>query len=158
EIHQNAFSPLQMVPKVLGSLIDLLLTALIIVVFVIFMLLQQEDLRDRVIRLAGSRQLNVTTKALDEAGERVSRYLIAQLIVNVCFGVPAGLALYFLGVPNPVLWGVLAALFRYIPYLGIWIAALMPAAVIFAVDPHWAKPLFVFAIYGGIDLCMYNFV
>ena len=158
EIRQGDLSPLQLVPKVLGSVIGLLLTGVIIVVFVIFMLLQQEDLRDRVIRLAGWRQLNVTTKALDEAGQRVSRYLIAQLIVNAAFGVPAGIALYFLGVPNPILWGLMAALFRYIPYLGIWIAAIMPAAVLFAIDPGWVKLVAVFGIYGGIDLLMYNFV
>lgn len=158
EIRQGDVSPLQMIPKVLGSLIGMLLTGVIVVVFVIFMLLQQEDLRDRVIRLVGWRQLNVTTKALDEAGQRVSRYLLAQLVVNVAFGIPAGVALYFLGVPNPILWGVLAALLRYIPYLGIWIAAIMPAAVILAIDPSWAKPLTVFGIYVGIDLLMYNFV
>jgi predicted PurR-regulated permease PerM len=158
EIQRGPFSSLQMVPKVLGSLAGLILTAIIVIVFVIFMLLQEEDLRDRVIRLAGSGRLNVTTKALDEAGERVSRYLLAQLIVNVCFGIPAGVALYFLGVPNPLLWGMLAALFRYIPYLGIWIAAVMPAAVLFAVDPSWVKPFAIFGIYFGIDLLMYNFV
>ncbi len=87
------------------------------------MLIQQEDLRDRVIRLVGSKQLNATTKALDEAGERVSRYLLAQLVVNVAFGIPAGIALYFLGAPNPILWGMLAVILRYVPYLGIWIAA-----------------------------------
>jgi hypothetical protein len=67
-------------------------------------------------------------------------------------------ALYFLGVPNPILWGALAALLRYIPYLGIWVAAIMPAAVVFAIDPGWLKPLAVFGVYGGIDLMMYNFV
>jgi predicted PurR-regulated permease PerM len=158
EIRQGDFSPLQILPKVLGSLIGILLTAVIVIVFVIFMLLEQEDLRDRVIRLVGWRQLNLTTKALDEAGQRVSRYLIAQLVVNAAFGILAGVALYFLGVPNPILWGVLAALFRYIPYLGIWIAAIMPAAVILAVDPTWFKPVTVFGIYVGIDLLMYNFV
>ena len=158
EIHQNELSPLQLVPKILGSVIGLLVMAVIVVVFVIFMLLQKEDLRDRVIRLVGWRQLNVTTKALDEAGERVSRYLVAQLVVNVTYGIPAGIALYFLGVPNPILWGVLAGLLRYIPYLGIWIAAVMPAAVVFAVDPSWVKPFAVFGIYVGIDLMMYNFV
>lgn len=158
EIQHGPFSPLQMAPKVLGSVASLLLTTVIVIVFVIFMLLQKEDLRDRIIRLMGAGQLNATTKALDEAGERVSRYLLAQLIVNVAYGIPAGVALYFLGVPNPVLWGMLAALLRYIPYLGIWIAAFMPAAVLFAVDPSWIKPFSVFGIYFGIDLIMYNFV
>ena len=158
EIRQGDLSPFKMVPKVLGSLFGGLITLVMVVVFVIFMLAQQEDLRDRVIRLVGWRQLNVTTKALDEAGERVSRYLLAQLLVNVAFGIPAGVALYFLGVPNPILWGVLAVLFRYIPYLGIWVAATMPAAVLFAVGPGWVKPIAVFGVYGGIDLLMYNFV
>ena len=158
EIQQGDVSPLQFVPKVLGSLFGGFITVVMVTVFVIFMLLQQEDLRDRVIRLVGWRQLNVTTKALDEAGQRVSRYLVAQLVVNVAFGIPAGVALYFLGVPNPILWGVLAALFRYIPYLGIWMAAIMPAALVFAIDPGWEKPFAVFGIYGGIDLLMCNFV
>ena len=158
EIQQGDVSPLQFVPKVLGSLFGGFITVVMVTVFVIFMLLQQEDLRDRVIRLVGWRQLNVTTKALDEAGQRVSRYLVAQLVVNVAFGIPAGVALYFLGVPNPILWGVLAALFRYIPYLGIWMAAIMPAALVFAIDPGWEKPFAVFGIYAGIDLLMYNFV
>jgi predicted PurR-regulated permease PerM len=159
EIQHGPFSSsLEMAPKLLGSVASLVLTAIIVIVFVIFILLQQEDLRDRIIRLAGAGRLNATTKALDEAGERVSRYLVAQLIVNVAFGVPVGLALYFLGVPNPILWGMLAALCRYIPYLGIWIAAVMPAAVLFAIDPGWAKPFSVFGIYFGIDLLMYNFV
>jgi predicted PurR-regulated permease PerM len=158
EIRQGDISPMQIMPKVLGSLFGGLITLVMIVVFVIFMLLQQEDLRDRVIRLVGWRQLNLTTKALDEAGQRVSRYLVAQLVVNVAFGIPAGVALYFLGVPNPILWGLLAALLRYIPYLGIWIAAIMPAAVVFAIDPGWMKLFAVFGIYAGIDLLMYNFV
>ena len=158
EIRQGDISPLQLAPKLLGSLFGGLIMVMMVVVFVIFMLAQKEDLRDRVIRLVGWRQLNVTTKALDEAGERVSRYLLAQLFVNVAFGIPAGVALYFLGVPNPILWGVLAILFRYIPYLGIWVAATMPAAVLFAIGPGWLKPLAVFGIYGGIDLLMYNFV
>lgn len=158
EIQRSPLSPLQFVPQILGSVASLLLTAVIVIVFVIFMLLQQEDLRDRLIRLMGAGQLNATTKALDEASERVSRYLLAQLIVNVTFGIFAGVALYFLGVPNPILWGMLAVLLRYVPYLGIWIAAFMPAAVLFAVDPSWLKPFMVFGIYFGIDLIMYNFV
>jgi predicted PurR-regulated permease PerM len=158
EIQQGDISPMQIVPQVLGSLFGGLIMVVMVVVFVIFMLLQQEDLRDRIIRLVGWRQLNVTTKALDEAGQRVSRYLVAQLVVNVAFGIPAGVALYFLGVPNPIMWGVLAALLRYIPYLGIWVAAIMPAAVVFAIDPGWVKPVAVFGIYAGIDLLMYNFV
>lgn len=158
EIRRTASSPLEVLRMFLGSVVNVLLVFALVVVFAIFMLLQHEDLRDRLIRLVGSRSLNVTTKAFDEAGDRVSRYLVAQLIVNVAFGIPAGVALYFLGVPNPMLWAVLAVLLRYVPYLGIWIAAAMPAAIVFAVDPGWAKALSVFGIYFGIDLIMYNFV
>jgi len=158
EIQREAFSPLEMGRTVIGGLLNLLILAAIVIVFVIFMLLQREDLRDRFIRLVGTGQLNITTQALDDAGHRVSRYLIAQLIVNVAFAVPAGFGLYLIGVPNPVLWAVIAALLRYIPYLGMWFATIMPAAVAFAIDPGWAKPLLVVALYFGIDVFMYNFV
>jgi hypothetical protein len=119
--------------------------------------LQREDLRDRFIRLFGPNRLNVTTRALDEASDRVSRYLLAQFVINVAFGVLAGVGLHFMHVPNPALWGVLAVLLRYVPYLGIWIAAAMPAAVAFAIAPDWVKPAVVFGMYFGIDLLMYNF-
>jgi predicted PurR-regulated permease PerM len=158
EIRRTTFSPLDTVRGVLGSVFNVLIMAVIVIVFVIFMLLQREDLRDRFIRLIGARQMNLTTKALDEAAQRVSRYLVAQLLVNIAFGIPAGLCLYFIGVPNPVLWGVLAALLRYIPYLGVWIAATMPAALAFAVDPSWVKPVLVLGSFLAIDLIMYNFV
>ncbi len=157
EIRRNNFSPVEIIQKVLGSIVSVLLTAVIVIVFVIFMLFQQEDLRDRLIRLVGARRINTTTKALDEAGARVSRYLLAQLVINSGYGLLAGIALWLLGVPNPVLWGITAALFRYIPYLGIWIAAVMPAAVAFAVEPGWVKLPAIFGVYFGIDLLMYNF-
>ena len=156
EIRRSAFSPLEVVQKMLGSLLSIGFTALIVIVFVIFMLIQQEDLRNRLIKLAGARRLDVTTKVLDDAADRVSRYLLAQLIVNVVYGALAGLAVYLIGVPNPLMWGMLAALLRYIPYLGIWVAALMPALVAFAVEPGWVKLPLIFGIYFGIDLLMYN--
>jgi predicted PurR-regulated permease PerM len=157
EIRSSPFTPLQVVQAVLGSLFNVLFTALIVGVFVFFMLLQREDLRDRFIRLFGPDRLHVTTRALDEAAQRVSRYLLAQFALNVGFGLLAGVGLHFLGIPNPVLWGVLAALLRYVPYLGIWIAAVMPAAVAFAIGPDWVKPTVVLGLYFGIDLLMYNF-
>ncbi len=157
EIQRAPFSPLEMVQKVLGSLLSVLVTAGIVIVFVIFMLIEREDLRDRLIRLAGARRVNVTTSLLDDAAHRVSRYLLAQLVINVTFGVLAGVGLSLMRIPNPFLWAMLAALFRYVPYLGIWIAALMPAAVAFAVEPGWLRVPMVFGLYFGIDLLMYNF-
>jgi len=158
EIRRTSFSPLELIPNVLGSLLNILLTASIVVVFVIFMLIQREDLRDRLIRLLGAGRVNITTQALDEAAERVSRYLLAQLVVNLVYGLLAGIGLYFIGVANPILWGMLAALLRYIPYLGIWIAAIVPAALVFAVEPGWLKVLLVFALFIGIDVLVYNLV
>lgn len=156
EIRGQPFSPFDIVQKVLGSVLGILMTSVIVIVFVIFMLIQREDLRDRLIRLAGARRVNTTTKVLDDAAYRVSRYLLAQLVVNLGFGILAGLGLFFMGVPNPLLWALVAALLRYVPYLGIWIAAVMPAALCFAVDPAWWKVPAVFGLYFGIDLLMYN--
>jgi predicted PurR-regulated permease PerM len=157
EIRRSPFSPLEMVRRILGSLINILLTSAIVIVLTIFMLFQREDLRYRLIRLAGSRRINVTTSALDDAAHRVSRYLVAQLGLNVAFGAIGGVGLYFMHVPNPVLWGALAAMFRYIPYLGIWLAAVMPAAVALATAPGWWQPLGILVLFGGVDICLINF-
>lgn len=157
EIREAPFSPLDVFRTIVGSLVNIFLVAGIVVVFVIFMLIQREDLRDRVIRLIGARRVNLTTTALDDAAGRMSRFLLAQLALNVSFGVPVGIGLYFMGIPNPLLWALLAALLRYVPYLGIWVAALMPAALAFAVDPGWMKVPLIFALFFGVDLFMYNF-
>ncbi len=158
EIRRTTFSPLEVIRNVLGSVFNVVLTVAIVIVFVIFMLIQREDLRDRLIRLLGAGSVNVTTQALDEAAQRVSRYLLALLGVNIVYGVVAGIGLYFIGVPNPLLWGLLAGLLRYVPYLGIWIAAAMPAAVAFGVEPGWVQVVIIFGLYIGVDLLIYNFV
>jgi predicted PurR-regulated permease PerM len=158
EIRRTSLPPFQFLGSVLGSVVNVVLMAAIVVVFVIFILIQREDLRDRLIRVVGASQLHLTTQALDDAAGRVSRYLQAQLIINVVFGVAVGIGLYFMRVPNPALWGMVATLLRYIPYLGIWIAAAMPAAITFAVEPGWVRPILVFSLYLGSDLLIYNFV
>jgi predicted PurR-regulated permease PerM len=157
EIRKAPFSPIEILRSILGSLLSVVLTALIIIVFVIFMLIQKEDLRDRLIRLIGAGRVNVTTQALDDAAHRLSHYLLAQAGINIAFGILAGTVLYFVGVPNPLLWGLSAALLRYIPYLGIWVAACLPAMMAFAVEPGWVKVPIIFGSYLGIDLLMYNF-
>lgn len=153
----TSFSPVSLVQKILGSVFSAVLTAAIVVVLVVFMLLQQEDLRDRVIRLAGAGRVSLTTRVLDDASSRISRYLLAQVVLNSAYGVLAGMGLYFLGVPNPLLWGMMAALFRYVPYVGIWVAATMAAAVAFAVEPGWGKMPVIFGMFFGLDLLLYNF-
>jgi predicted PurR-regulated permease PerM len=101
--------------------------------------------------------VNVATQALDDAADRLSRYLLAQFTINVAFGALAGCVLYFIRVPNPFLWGLVAALLRYIPYLGIWVAACLPALMVFAVEPGWVKVPVIFGSYVGIDLLLWNF-
>lgn len=109
----------------------------IVIVFAIFFLLQKEDLRDRLIRLFGSSDLHRTTLAIDDAGRRLSRYFLMQTGINAGFGLVICLGLTFLGLPNPILWGVLAMLLRFVPYIGSPISALLPVVLAAAVDPHW---------------------
>jgi predicted PurR-regulated permease PerM len=111
-------APLQILGNVGGPLLQPLATIGIVVIFVIFVLLQREDLRDGFIRLAGPRDLKRTTEALDDAAQRVSRYLLAQTVINICFGVLVGAGLWLIGVPNPVLCSVVAMLLRFIAYIG----------------------------------------
>ena len=119
----------------------------IVIVFAIFFLLQKEDLRDRLIRLFGSSDLHRTTLAIDDAGNRLSRYFLAQTGINAGFGVVIGAGLAFLGVPNPLLWGVLAMLLRFVPYIGALISALLPTALAAAVDPHWGLAISTLALF-----------
>lgn len=158
EVQNSSFSPLQVIRTVLSSLFSVMLTAFIVIVLVIFMLMEREDLRDRLIRMIGPGELNMTTQFLDDASQRVSRYLLMQLIINVGYGIPIGLGLYFIGIPNPWLWSMLTALLRYIPYAGVWIAGSMPFALAVAVDPAWTKPLLVFGLYAVVEILVANFV
>ena len=113
-----------------------LATAGIVLVFVVLVLLDRVDLRDRLLRLWGG-SLHRSTDAMDEAGRRISRYLTMQLAVNVSYGVPMALGLWAIGVPGALLWGAVAALMRFVPYVGPMIAAVFPLALAFAVDPGW---------------------
>ena len=158
EIRQPDPAPLQMLQSVIGPLLGPLATAGIVIVFVIFMLLQREDLRDRLIRLAGTHDLQRTTTALDEAARRVSRYLLMQLVVNVTYGVPIGIGLWLIGVPNPLLWGLLATLLRFVPYIGPFVAAAFPLILAIAVDPGWSMLLWTAALFIVIELISNNVV
>ena len=122
------------------------------VVLVIFMLIRREDLRDRVLSLVGRGRLTMTTKALDEAGARVSRYLLMQLIVNGSYGAAVSAGLYLIGVPYAALWGFFAAVLRYIPYLGPWLAALFPLALSILVSESWTPPLMVLGLFLSLEL------
>ena len=115
----------------------------LVIVLVVFMLIHREDLRNRLIRLVGYGRLTVTTKALEEAGQRISRYLLMQTIINSSFGLAVGLALYLIGVPYAVLWGFFAAVLRFIPYVGPFAVAIMPSALSLAVFEGWLWPILV---------------
>jgi predicted PurR-regulated permease PerM len=147
EVHQPGATPIQVAQRVLQPLIDPLTTAGLVVIFVIFFLSQRQDLRDRLIRLAGSHDLQRTTDAINDGAERLSRYFLAQTALNVLFGLIVGIALTFIGVPNPVLFGILAGVLRFVPYIGAFIAAIFPIALAVAVDPGWSMALMTTALF-----------
>ncbi|MBN6822429.1 putative PurR-regulated permease PerM [Methylobacterium sp. PvP062] len=128
---------LEMLSTVLTPVMHPLATVGIVFVVLLFVLMQREDLRDRMIRLAGSSDLHRTTVAIDDAAKRLSRYFVVQLALNAAFGVVIGIGLYIIGVPNPVLWAIFAALMRFVPYLGAVLSAILPMALAAAVDPGW---------------------
>ena len=149
-VQDGRFSPgawQQLVLPLLADVLQILLVAMLVV----FMLLERDELRNRVIRLLGYGRLSLTTTMLDEAGHRVSRYLFAQFIVNACLGVVIGLGLFLLGVPYALLWGFLAIILRFVPYIGIWIAAILPFAVSLATSPNWWQPLSVLAMFSVLE-------
>jgi predicted PurR-regulated permease PerM len=126
--------------------------AALVAVLVPFMLYERQELRNRVIRALGYRSLTVTTRALDEAARRVSRYLLMQTIVNSTFGGLVAVGLWLIGVPYALLWGAFAAVLRFIPYVGPWLAAIMPIALSLAVFPGWTRPLLVVALILVLEL------
>lgn len=158
EVVESPPNPFESLAMTIHPLIEPLGTAGIVIVFVIFMLLQREDLRDRLIALTGTSQLNLATKALDDAAQRVSRYLLMQFIVNVTYGLPVAIGLTLIGVPNAVLWGVFAAIFRYVPYVGPVIGAALPTLLALAVFDDWTRPLMVIGLFVVLELVSNNIV
>jgi predicted PurR-regulated permease PerM len=157
-LDQSDAGVFDLVQRVLGPAMTPIATAGMVLVFTIFMLLQREDLRDRLIRLVGSGDLSRTTEAMNDAGERVSRYLLMQVVVNVTYGVPIGIGLWLLGVPNPLLWGLMATVLRFIPFLGPVIASAFPILLSFAVDTGWTLPLLCIALFVAVELFSNNVV
>lgn len=158
EVRNSALEPTRIVRAVAGSLANILITAFIVTVLTFFMLVERDDLRDRLIRIIGTSKLNLTTKLLDDTSRRVSRYLLMQLVVNVTYGFLICIGLRLIGIPNPVLWGMFATILRYIPYAGPWIAASMPFLMALAVDPGWTRPLLVAGLFVAVEVTVANFV
>jgi predicted PurR-regulated permease PerM len=138
--------------NVLGLLMERLASAGLVIVLVIFMLLRREDLRDRLLRLAGYSHMAATTKAIDEAGKRISKYLFRQFLVNTGYGVAVGAGLYFIDLPYALLWGFFAGLTRFIPYIGSWLGALGPMLMSLTVFDGWSEPLLVIGLIAGLEL------
>ena len=130
----------------------------LVLIFTVFMLVKRFDLRHRLFRLVGLGQINIMTQALDEAAQRVSRYLLMQILVNACFGALFGLGLYCIGVPYAALWGGVAGLLRIVPYIGTMVAAALPIALSLAAFDSWLPPLLVFLLFAGLELITANFV
>lgn len=151
-------TPLTVLRTTLFPLLGPLGTAGLVLIFVIFMLIQREDLRDRLLRLIGQGRLNASTQALDEAAQRVSRYLLMQSLINGGIGTAVAIGLFFIGVPNAILWGLFAAVLRFIPYLGPWIAAMLPVLISLAVFPGWEKPFLTLGLFLLIELISNNVV
>ncbi|MFB0487506.1 putative PurR-regulated permease PerM [Methylobacterium sp. OAE515] len=135
-----------------GPLVHPLATTGLILIFTIFILLQREDLRNRAIKLAGgSGDLRRTTAAIDDATSRLSRFFLAQLALNIAFGVVIGFGLWIIGVPSPTLFGVLAAILRFVPYIGAAISALLPLILAAAVDPGWTMVIATAALFLVVE-------
>ncbi|MGA3067217.1 MAG: AI-2E family transporter, partial [Tepidisphaeraceae bacterium] len=154
-------SPMEVVGRYLGGLLSPLATGGLIVVFLIFMLLNRGDLRDRMIRLVGDGRLNVTTQALDDAATRISHYLMTQSIINVIYGICVGIGLWIIGhcsaegrFPNVLLWALLAAVLRFVPYLGAFIGAAVPVLLSLAIFNSARVFAATLGMYLGVELVM----
>ncbi|MER9232187.1 AI-2E family transporter [Mesorhizobium sp. M0622] len=150
--------PLEVLQNLIGPLLSPLASAGLIIVVVIFMLLEREDLRDRFIRLVGYGDLHRTTEALQDAGKRVGRYLLMQLVVNIVYAVPIAIGLWLLGIPNPLLWGLLALALRFVPYIGPVIATLLPLFLALAVAPGWSLVLWTAGLFVVVELITGNVI
>ncbi|WP_343713046.1 AI-2E family transporter [Inquilinus sp.] len=151
-----ALTPLQLAWEVGAPLIEPFAIIGVVLVFSVFMLLEREDLRNRLIWLLGAQDLTRATAAMDDAAQRLSRFLLAQAVLNFGYGTAFGIGLWFIGVPNPVLWGLLAAVLRFIPLVGTVAAATLPTILAFAVDPGWLMPLETIALFVVLDLITVN--
>ena len=156
QIVAPAPSAAQVVRGLFGPLLGPLSTAAIVLVFVVFMLIQREDLRDRLVRLLGATEMHTTMSALDDAAQRVSRYLLMQTLINTIQGTLVAVGLFFIGVPDALLWGTLTIVLRFIPYLGPVLAAVGPIALSIAFFNGWTEPLMVIGLIVTLELISNN--
>jgi predicted PurR-regulated permease PerM len=154
EVRQPDMSALELARRIVTPVVEPLSTTAIVLIVSIFILLQREDLRDRMIRLFGSSDLHRTTLAMNDAARRLSRYLLTQLAVNTAFGVLIAVGLELIGIPSPVMWGILGALLRFVPYLGAPLSALIPLILAAAIDPGWSSLIWTAGLYLVVEVSM----
>ena len=147
EVRQPPPSALESIAALIAPLLHPLTTTGLVAIFVVFILLQREELRNRLIKLAGSHDLQKTTAALDDAAGRLSGLFLTQLALNSAFGLVIGTGLWFIGVPSAALWGILAAILRFVPYIGALISAVFPLVLAAAVDPGWTTLLWTAVLF-----------
>jgi predicted PurR-regulated permease PerM len=155
-VESSSMDATSILKNLLASLLNILGSSGLVFLLVIFMLFTREDLRGRFIHLIGPRRISATTHALDDASYRVSHYLLMQLLFNVGYGISVAIGLYFIGVPNAVLWGGLAILLRFIPYFGAWVAATLPFIVTLAISTTWTMPFLTILWFISLDLITGN--
>jgi predicted PurR-regulated permease PerM len=149
---------LRYLSQLLKPLLQPLSTAGMVLIFTVFILIKQEDLRDRFLRLAGVGQLHAMTLALNDATQRVSRYLVLQLLVNACYGLCFGIGVFLIGIPNALLWGVIAGLFRIVPYVGALSATVFPLILALAIFQGWGPPVLLILLFALLELIASNVV
>ena len=158
EVHTPQATPLDQLQSVIGVILAPLATFGLVVLFVVFLLLQRVDVRDRAIRLLGAHDLERSTAAMDDAGHRLSQYFLTFTAINAAYGVLIGGALWAIGVPSPILWGVLAMLMRFVPFVGSFIAAALPLLLAASVDQGWTMFGETLALYVVGELVMGNVI
>jgi predicted PurR-regulated permease PerM len=147
EVHQPEPRGLEAISNIVRPLLSPLATTALVILFLLFILLQREDIRDRFLRLAGTADLQRSTAALDDAATRLGQFYMMQLLLNTAFGIFMAVALTIIGVPNAILWGILAGLMRFVPFVGSLIAVFFPIAVAAAADPGWTMALMTAALF-----------
>ena len=150
-VKESPATPLEAFGEFIAPVAKPLAMTLAVIVFTILMLLNRENMRERVLALLGPARIHVMTRAMAEASYRVSRYLMTQLAVNALFGVPFGIALYLIGIPNALLFGLLGMMLRFIPYAGVWIAVAMPAALAFAISDSWTPVAWTLGVFVALE-------
>jgi predicted PurR-regulated permease PerM len=158
EIVNTEPASFQVLRSIVGPMLSPLASAGMVLIFAILILLKREDLRDRVLRLAGARDLHRTTAAMNEAAERVSRYLLMQLGIGICYGLPIGIGLALIGIPNALLWGALGVVLRFIPYIGGPLTAVFPVALAIAVAPGWDLLVWTILLFAAVEVAIGNIV